>query len=672
MAEAEDVLVDAARHGTVFIRDLWQRHRGQEPDHRLTLADLAPRLDLLLSAVYGTHFALRVALAPALPTLLDRLFRRNRFPRHLAPIPATDGASIWLPDVPGIADRDAAGGLLRAMALHQARRALRGGARQVMALQDPLLRDLVLLYEARGAEADIARELPGMIPALMQLRQVALQRRPPVSAFTTARRPLEGLLREMLAEPVEGARSTCASLPASLAAARTRLAAWQLPPAARRRLGPTPLLRDWWTGEFRADGKAVVEQAADVEGDDDAPPVRSARMPRRPEQRDADDDEDGVGESGAWMVQQDHPHEIAEDPFGLQRPVDRDEQTSAEEFGDMLSELSAARMISSPQRAREVLLSDDPPASGMVLAFGERARDGDCVCYPEWDCTRETYRERGVTLRLLAPQAGPPAWVDAVLARHRSLLAGIRRQFEMLRARRVRLRRQADGDDIDLDALVHSHADLRAGGAHNDTLYEARRPGQRSIAILLLIDVSGSTDGWIGGQRRVIDVEREALLLVCIALQELGEPYAVQAFSGEGPHGVTVRTLKGFDEHYGRDVALRIAALEPERYTRTGAALRHATAQLMAQAAQHRLLLLLSDGKPNDADRYDGHYGVEDTRQAVNEARLQGVFPFCLTIDRQAPSYMPQVFGANSYALLQSPQRLPVVLLDWMRRLIAH
>jgi nitric oxide reductase NorD protein len=38
----------------------------------------------------------------------------------------------------------------------------------------------------------------------------------------------------------------------------------------------------------------------------------------------------------------------------------------------------------------------------------------------------------------------------------------------------------------------------------------------------------------VSGQRRIIDVEREALLLVCIALEAMGEPYAVHAFSGEG------------------------------------------------------------------------------------------------------------------------------------------
>jgi len=671
MAEAEDVLVDAARHGTVFIRDLWRRHRSPEADPGPALADLAPRLDLLLSAVHGTSFPLRVALPPARPTLLDRLLRSHAFPRHRAALPATDGSSIWLPGELDLDDPERAASLWRAMALLQARRAQRGAARASATLRDPLLRDLLLLFEARAAEADVARELPGTIGALLELRRLTLDARPPPSAFPHPRRALEVLLRRLLATAPHAPPQACASPADSVAAARAALASCHPGAAERRRLGPMPLLRDWWTGELRVpDGETPREAAYEPEGADPAP-VRSARMARRPERRSPEPDEDRAGTASVWAVQQDQPHEAAEDPFGLERPVDRDDQTRAEEFGNMLSELPAARTVSSPQRALEVLLSDDPPASALRMSH-ERDPHADArVQYPEWDWQRQAYRDPGVTVHLQPPSPGPRAWVDRVLERHRGLLEGIRRRFEMLRARPVRLRRQMDGEDVDLEALVESRADLRAGSAHGDRLYEARRPGRRSIAIALLADASGSTDAWIGGKRRIIDVEREALLLVCIALEGLGEPFAVRAFSGEGPHGVAVRPLKGFDEAYGEQVALRVAGLEPDRYTRTGAALRHATAELMHRPARHRLLLLLSDGKPNDADRYDGRYGVEDTRRAVAEARLQGVFPFCLTVDRQAPGYLPQVFGAGGYALLQSPQRLPLVLLDWMRRLIA-
>ena len=209
----------------------------------------------------------------------------------------------------------------------------------------------------------------------------------------------------------------------------------------------------------------------------DAAPVRSAHMNRRPEEREVTDDEDKSGDSAAWMVQQDAPHEAAEDPFGLQRPVDRDDQTSAEEYGDMLSEVASARQVAAPEPAREVLLSDDPPQSRAVLAVADAADAEISFRYPEWDCTSETYREQGVTVRIQPPSSGAQDWVDATLSRHRTGLDGIRRQFEAVRPERLRLRRQTDGDDIDLDACVEARADLLAGGFLREALYEMRRPG---------------------------------------------------------------------------------------------------------------------------------------------------------------------------------------------------
>src|SRR5690606_20509613 len=172
---------------------------------------------------------------------------------------------------------------------------------------------------------------------------------------------------------------------------------------------------------------------------------------------------------------------------------------------------------------------------------------------------------------------------------------------------------------------------------------------ERNLAVTLLIDISGSTDSWVASTRRIIDVEREALLLVSVALDCLGEPWSIQAFSGEGPDAVIVRKIKDFAEGCSNEVALRISSLEPEHYTRAGAAIRHASRDLLQQPASHRLLLVLSDGKPNDRDIYEGQYGVEDMRQAVTEATLQGISAFCLTIDRQAPAYLPRIFGAHNY-----------------------
>jgi nitric oxide reductase NorD protein len=538
------------------------------------------------------------------------------------------------------------------------------------------LRDAYLLMEAQAADDDLARLLPGVAADLAALRRAALAARPPLAAFAPYRQPLEQLLRSLLAGAVDataGPRTPAGSLEM----ARERVAAFEPPP----RPGAPWLLADWWTGELRAPAPDALTAAPTVAaattpdaGDRDAA-TRSARLSRRPTVREAAPDEDD-DRQGAFMVQTAQPHEHAEDPAGMQRPVDRDTELPADEFAESVSDLPEARLVSTPGTPREFLLSDDPPESRKRPPLTAPAECGGGIAlaawdYPEWDWQQAAYVEPGARVWLLEAPEGPQAWVDRTLARHGMLRDSIRRRFEMLRAEPERRRRQLDGDDIDLEALVSGHADFHAGLPREQAIYQSRRRARRDMAIMLLVDASGSTDAWIAAERRIIDVEREALLVVSAALESMGEAWAVLSFSGEGPRAVGVRSLKAFGEPYGDVVARRIAALEPERYTRAGAAIRHATAQLMQARASHRLLLLLSDGKPNDADAYDGRYGVEDTRQAVGEARLQGIFPFCLTVDRQAADYLPAIFGAGQYGLLAQPERLPVLLLDWMKRLVS-
>lgn len=677
MAEAEEIITDLARHATVYAQALWRRHRARSaPTPRVALADVAQRIDLLIAAVFGTGYRLRSAQAPAPATFLTQVFRRREGPRVQCAIPATDGRSIWLPADAGIADAALATERLRTVALQQAMRASRGSAALISAQATPLIRDVYLLIEAQAADEALARELPGIVGALNALRRAALAARPALASFPAQRQPLEKYVRSLLQRDC-GLANGDEPLPVSpqeSARAARRLAAAIVPETAMTRLlGANPLFKDWWTGELRAPDPLATTWAANhdgVPGHETSAEPRSTRLPHRPEVRQSSDEDEDDVRQGVWMIQSAQPHEHAEDPFGMQRPTDRDDQTAAEEFADSLSDLAEARLISTTGRAKEVLLSDDPPDARAKRTSEASVEMPSSVSYPEWDYRISAYRHPGATIRLLPPQAGQQQWVDRTLAEHRSMLDAIRRRFEMLRAQRTRRSKQLDGDEIDLDAYIDSHADFRAGLPMAQALYLTHRRARRDLAIMLLVDVSGSTDGWISGQRRVIDVEREALLMVCIALEGMGERYSVQVFSGQGPHAVTLRTLKRFDEPYNNEVARRIAALEPEQYTRAGAAIRHASTTLLREAAAHRLLLLLSDGKPNDVDQYDGRYGVEDTRQAVTEARLQGVFPFCLTVDRNAATYLDAVFGVHQYALLTKPELLPIVLLEWMKRLI--
>ncbi|MYN15052.1 VWA domain-containing protein [Pusillimonas sp. TS35] len=690
MAEAEDVLHDLARHATVYARSAWQRHRGpRKGPPVLALADVAPRLDLLMTAMYGQAMPMRIAQPPALPTALSRLFRRHDVRQIPRPVPATDGHSIWLPAEITLEDQPDAPATgfarYRLLALLQATRARRGSAVVAAQIDCPITRALYLLFEAEACDHELVNTLPGLCDAVGDLRREALARRPAVAALPTAVRCIEELAQEILRSTVPGGggeavtstdrrsgpwpatRRGYATPRDSLSAARHI--------ATQRATTPGPhihaLFLDAWTGDLLqppATGDIAALEAAAAEHARGHTP-RSARLPRRPRERQAREDEDQQ-KQGAWMIQTGEPLEKAEDPFGMQRPIDRDQDTSADEYADALSELAEARLVADARQAKEVLLSDDPPNRQSLARLTTPAPQAATLTYPEWDYRIEGYRHPGATVHLIDAPEGAQSWLDATLARHHSLLHAIRGRFDMLRGQRQWLRRQSDGDEIDLDAYIEGRADAHAGLPIPQGLYRVQRRQARDLTIMLLVDNSGSTDAWLSGRQRIIDIEREALLLVAIALQHLGDPYAIHTFSGEGPQGVTASALKHFNEPYSPQVGLRIAGIEPQHYTRTGAALRHATALLMRQPAQHRLLILLSDGKPNDADHYEGRYGIADTRRAVEEARAQGIFPFCLTIDRQAARYLPHLFGPGQYALLGAPHELPRVLLEWMRRLV--
>ncbi|HKP74659.1 MAG TPA: VWA domain-containing protein, partial [Longimicrobiaceae bacterium] len=299
-----------------------------------------------------------------------------------------------------------------------------------------------------------------------------------------------------------------------------------------------------------------------------------------------------------------------------------------------------------------------------------RAAERDAFTYPEWDWKAQRYVDRASTVRVAGTVLAEGTWAADVLRAHAPIVRRLREKFERLRARRVRLTRQREGDELDLAACVDALIDRHTGHPPDDRLYLQVRPARRGLAIALLVDISGSTDERMGSAR-IIDLEKVALLLTCEALDALGDEYAVLTFSGKGADHVRLRMVKGFAERAGDAVRRRIAALRPEGYTRLGPAVRHATALLARPGAGHRLLLILSDGRPNDVDQYSGRYGIEDSRQAIAEARQAGVYPFCITVDKKGPAYISRIFGPSGHVILREADHLPLALSQAVRQLLA-
>lgn len=245
----------------------------------------------------------------------------------------------------------------------------------------------------------------------------------------------------------------------------------------------------------------------------------------------------------------------------------------------------------------------------------------------------------------------------------------LRRQFQALTPRNETLHHQPDGHEIELDAVVRHFSERRYGHVDASRLYQTVRKRQRDLSCLLLADLSRSTESHINNDQRVIDVIKDALMLFGDALDACRDPFALQGFYSLRRDPVRLYELKRFDEKYGNTVKQRIAALKPGYYTRVGAALRAATQQLQRQHTKQKLLFLLSDGKPNDMDHYEGRFGIEDTRHAVIEARQHGITPFCITIDDKASNYLPYMFGQQHYVVLRKPEQLPHALLQVYRLL---
>jgi nitric oxide reductase NorD protein len=665
--EPEGLLIDGTRKAAVAVRELWWRARPPQVRHELPLARVKRRLELVVGALYGDIPAILPSDPPPQPTWLARVLGRAR--RHLSPRiahPFTDGFSVWLPRaIEETEDEGVAVATYRLLALEQVARAVRGTP--AAAPGDRLERDLYALAEAAAVDWQLSHEFGGIVADLRAARARSLSERPSLERLTTLEHRVEQLVRATLA-------ADPATLPSDVHLSATpaesrrwaRITAERLrrTAASYRGVAVVPL----WGPLVIALPSASDHPAAPGDERSRRGPIRSAPLRQRPRTRQAAEDEDDE-RPGTWMIRPDEPMESVEDPMGLQRPADQEQDAGAADLADALSELAEVRVVRTPDTPREILDSDAATLTGTAHPVGHDLA-GAGIVYPEWDFRLGAYRPRGVVVWPRVAPAGSGAWVEEVMARHAALVRRVRRRFDGLRPRRQRVGRQDDGPELDLAAYVGAFADWRAGHASDDRFYTATRPARRDLALTLLVDVSASTDSWVSGGHRIIDVEKESLIVLLEALDALGDRHAAVAFSGEGPGGVRVLTVKDFAEPVRAEVQRRVAALEPDGYTRAGAALRHASALLARQPARHRLLLMLTDGKPNDVDHYPGRYGIQDTRQAVAEARLQGLVPFCLTVDREAPAYMPSIFGPRGYALLRRQELLPAVLVEVVRRLL--
>ena len=302
--------------------------------------------------------------------------------------------------------------------------------------------------------------------------------------------------------------------------------------------------------------------------------------------------------------------------------------------------------------------SDIPHPGPLPVGEGKGAERS--YVYPEWDGSIQDYRLKWCRVVERPGKEGSQDFARNVLEKHAPAMRVLRRYFETIRPTAMRRVHGYDhGDDVELDAAVRWMAERKAGADPSDRIYDRRDKRERQVAVAFLVDLSGSTDRQLEtGTRRVIDVEKEGLVLLTEALESIGDAYALYGFSGHGRRQVDFLVLKDFEDTRRRHVGQRIEAMSPLQQNRDGAAIRHAVQKLLRCAARHRLLILVSDGRPLDGD-YGEEYALEDTRMALREARQRGVVPFCITVDQQASGYLKRMYGGVHYVVLPDVQTLP-------------
>ncbi|MBK6356680.1 MAG: VWA domain-containing protein [Betaproteobacteria bacterium] len=333
----------------------------------------------------------------------------------------------------------------------------------------------------------------------------------------------------------------------------------------------------------------------------------------------------------------------------VNRAFDEDENPNARDAANDLNKLSLTR-DGETAKSRVKFDLDLPSAAEDDTPIGPG------IALPEWD-----YRKNAMLPAhcLLQPMVAHDAGHAALPLELAATAKKLRGQFAALAPQRRWLKGQPDGPELDVDSCVRNHADRASGHTPESGGYLAQARCERDLACLLLADLSMSTDAPISNSHRIVDVIRDSLLLFSEALTATGDRFGIYGFSSLRRQNIRFHLLKDFAGKYDSAARARILAIKPGYYTRMGAAIRQAASILAEQPASRRLLLIITDGKPNDLDIYDSRYGIEDTRMAVHEARRLGLTPFCVTIDHEAGAYLPYLFGPAGFCVIRKPEELP-------------
>lgn len=357
--------------------------------------------------------------------------------------------------------------------------------------------------------------------------------------------------------------------------------------------------------------------------------------------------------------------ECLEETSGLSRKKDADDELKDHE--EALREVEMRQVIRSAERPRSIYRSD-------VILDGLSLEVADSITtpgipYPEWDYKKRRYKNGWCRLQVHHRKELHSEWLAEVEVKHAALIQHLRKQFANLISEFLQVHRQPLGAEFDLDAVVDSRVRMRTGHTPDEHVYCDRKKDLHDVAAVLLLDLSFSTDSWVG-DIRVLDAIMETVYCVGEVIDGSIESFAVAGFSSNTRRSCRFELLKDFREPWQK-AKLHFGALQPQGYTRIGPALRHAHEMLLNQQTSRRIVILITDGRPCDYDRYEGTYGIRDVRKAIETGKLHGLRTHAFAIEKQACETFPQMFSRDHFDVVPSPRDLSRYMSRLFARLLA-
>ncbi|MDA1227756.1 MAG: hypothetical protein BZY79_03115 [SAR202 cluster bacterium Casp-Chloro-G4] len=407
------------------------------------------------------------------------------------------------------------------------------------------------------------------------------------------------------------------------------------------------------------------------------------------------------GSTDGEPISQEQLEELLKNSAELELQATQGElQESSNMMANNLMKEAGLDMPQSPEYGKGPLVHVDEDGGAL------EANEPQTFVYDEWDFRADDYKPRWCIVRQKTMAEGDPTYYSSTLTNYGGLVTQIRRQFEMMVPENFqKVRKLEDGEEIDIDDLIEAVVDRKTGASPSDKFYWRRNKVQRDVAVAFLLDTSASTaeaiddakkspDDWDApddpveymvwlrtrrgeamrrSYKRIIDVEKEAIVLLINALEAIGDLYGIYGFSGYGRENVEFYTIKDLDENFSERVKKRIDRVAPLHATRMGPAIRHTTYKLDKQDARTKLMFLISDGRPQDRgysrEGVEKEYAVHDTKMALDEAKAKGIQSFALTVDKNGHDYLKNMCDDMGYEVLDDIYELPSRLLYLYKKL---